>query len=79
MHGTKADVCEVLAGGATLTGSTPSQVAPVWLATPAGASFCPKREGIGGQNGNFLQRGGIVGIFIKIKDSLVKKSHIAAV
>jgi hypothetical protein len=38
---------------------------------------CPKGRvlgGIGGQNENFLQKGGIVGIFCKIKDTLVKKS-----
>jgi hypothetical protein len=49
-------------------------MAPVSVATAAGAKFCLKREGIGGQNGNFFQMGGIVGIFNKIKDSLVKKS-----
>jgi hypothetical protein len=45
------------------------------VATPADTRFCLKREGIGGQYGNFLQRDGTVGILINLNGSLVKKSH----
>jgi hypothetical protein len=81
MQGTSNDACAGFAGGATLTGYTQSQVAPLTVATPAVCQIlsvgCPKGRvlgGIGGRNGNFFQKGGSVGIFIKIRDGLVKKS-----
>jgi hypothetical protein len=72
MHGTAADACRHVAGGATLTGTMPSQVAPLTVAPPAvwaSLSGCLSyREDIGGRNGNFFQRGGSVGNSIKIRD-----------
>jgi hypothetical protein len=49
---------------------------PVGGGPPWGGRFLPKREGIGGYYGNFFQRGGIVGIKLNLKGSLVKKSYL---
>jgi hypothetical protein len=50
----------------------PSQMAPVAVEPHAGGRFCPKREGIGVLREFFL-KGGIVGIFINLNGTLVKK------
>jgi hypothetical protein len=66
MQGTTAATCTVLAGGATLTGYTPSQVAPLTVAPPAvpdSVRLTVLKGGYWGAEWEFFAKGGYCGNF----------------